>query len=403
MEVGKIKNRAFDHSKYKDWINPEKVIPYQMNAKQHTEKQIKNICTSIRRFGWQQDTVLTTDNVLVIGHGRRLAALKLGCEMPYHVIDKTADELTDKDIRELRIADNQTNAETGLDFDLLNTEIGDLDFSGFDFDFAMDNGSDFFSREDRNDTRRQEGNDEYNEFLDKFEAKKTTDDCYTPEIVYDAIAEWVTKEYGIDRLRFVRPFYPGGDYKNYSYPAGCAVVDNPPFSILAEIISWYAERNIRFFLFAPQLTLFSSSSSSCCLPCGVDITYENGAVVPTSFVTNLENNRIRVIPELYKVVEAANDKNLEATRRTLPKYKYPDYVLTAAMCNYMCAHDTTLTIKREDSQHIRYLDSQKEYGDKVIFGSGYLLSEKAAAEKAAAHVWELSEREWQIIKSLSHE
>ena len=356
---------------------------------------------------------MTTDNVLVIGHGRRLAALKLGCEMPYHRIDKAADELTDKDIRELRIADNQTNAETGLDYDALNMEIVDLDFSGFDFDFAMDNGSDFFSREDRNDTRRQEGNDEYNEFLDKFEAKKTTDDCYTPEIVYDAIAEWVTKEYGIDRLRFVRPFYPDGDYKNYSYPAGCAVVDNPPFSILAEIISWYVERNIRLFLFAPQLTLFSSSSSSCCLPCGVDITYENGAVVPTSFVTNLENNRIRVIPELYKVVEAANDKNLKATRRTLPKYKYPDYVLTAAMCNYMCAHDTPLTIKREDSQHIRYLDSQKEYGDKAIFGSGYLLSEKAAAEKAAAekaaaekaaaHVWELSEREWQIIKSLSHE
>ena len=136
MEVGKIKNRAFDHSKYKDWINPEKVIPYQMNAKQHTEKQIKNIANSIRRFGWQQDTVLTTDNVLVIGHGRRLAALKLGCEMPYHVIDKTADELTDEDIRELRIADNQTNAETGLDFDMLNIEIEDLDFDGFDFDFA---------------------------------------------------------------------------------------------------------------------------------------------------------------------------------------------------------------------------------------------------------------------------
>jgi len=138
LEVGKIKNRAFDHSKYKDWINPEKVIPYQMNAKQHTEKQIKNIANSIRRFGWQQDTVLTTDNVLVIGHGRRLAALKLGCEMPYHVIDKTADELTDADIRELRIADNQTNAETGLDFDMLNIEIEDLDFDGFDFDFGID-------------------------------------------------------------------------------------------------------------------------------------------------------------------------------------------------------------------------------------------------------------------------
>lgn len=130
------KNRAFDHSKYQHWIDPNEVTPYERNAKKHDEKQIKNIANSIRRFGWQQDTVLTTDNVLVIGHGRRLAALKLGCEMPYHVIDKTADELTDEDIRELRIADNQTNAETGLDFDMLNIEIEDLDFDGFDFDFT---------------------------------------------------------------------------------------------------------------------------------------------------------------------------------------------------------------------------------------------------------------------------
>ena len=92
------KNKALDHSKYNDWIDPNEVIPYEKNAKIHTDKQIKNICTSIRRFGWQQDTVITSDNVLVIGHGRRLAALKLGCEMPYHRIDKTADELTDEDI-----------------------------------------------------------------------------------------------------------------------------------------------------------------------------------------------------------------------------------------------------------------------------------------------------------------
>lgn len=134
--MGKIKNRAFDHSKYRDWINPQDVTPYPMNAKQHNDRQIKNIVNSIRRFGWQQDVVITSDNVLVIGHGRRLAALKLGCEMPYHVIDKTADELTDEDIRELRIADNQTNAETGMDFDMLNIEIEDLDFDGFDFDFG---------------------------------------------------------------------------------------------------------------------------------------------------------------------------------------------------------------------------------------------------------------------------
>jgi hypothetical protein len=132
-----MRSKANDHSKYRDWIDPADTVPYTLNAKQHTEKQIRNIANSIRRFGWQQDTVITADNVLVIGHGRREAALKLGCQMPYHRIDKTADELTDEDIRELRIADNQTNAETGFDYAVLEQEIDGLEFDGFEFDFGI--------------------------------------------------------------------------------------------------------------------------------------------------------------------------------------------------------------------------------------------------------------------------
>lgn len=131
-----MKSKAFDHSKYNLWIDPKELIPYAQNAKIHTDKQIKNIANSIKRFGWQQDVVVTSDHVLVIGHGRREAAILLGCEIPFHIIDKTADELTDEDIRELRIADNQTNAETGIDFDLLSLELNDLTFEGFDFDFG---------------------------------------------------------------------------------------------------------------------------------------------------------------------------------------------------------------------------------------------------------------------------
>ena len=50
--------------------------------------------------------------------------------------------------------------------------------------------------------------------MKKFEAKRTTDDCYTPDVVYDAVAEWVASEYNVSRANFVRPFYPGGDYQN---------------------------------------------------------------------------------------------------------------------------------------------------------------------------------------------
>lgn len=78
--------------------------------------------------------------------------------------------------------------------------------------------------------------EEYRAFVDKFKAKQTTDDCYTPALVYDAVADWVSREYGADKASFVRPFYPGSDFERFSYPDGYAVVDNPPFSILARII-----------------------------------------------------------------------------------------------------------------------------------------------------------------------
>lgn len=146
------KSKAFDHSHYEHWIDPNEVIPYEKNAKQHTDKQIADIMNSIKRFGWQQDTVITRDNVCIIGHGRRLAAIKLGCEMPYHIFDKNADEVTEKDIRELRIADNQINAETGFDFSVLSEDVEGLDFEGFDFGFNFENENstdyveDFFDR-----------------------------------------------------------------------------------------------------------------------------------------------------------------------------------------------------------------------------------------------------------------
>ena len=135
--MAQVKNRAFDYSHYDTWMDPDDLIPYALNAKQHDEKQVQNIANSIRRFGWQQEAVVTQDHVLVIGHGRRLAAIALGCKMPVKVIDQRAEDLTDEDIRELRIADNQTNAETGFDFTLLQEDLDGLDFDGFDFDFSL--------------------------------------------------------------------------------------------------------------------------------------------------------------------------------------------------------------------------------------------------------------------------
>ena len=107
----------------------------------------------------------------------------------------------------------------------------------------------------------QESTEAYEAFLDKFKLAKTTDDCYTPDNIYEVVADWTAEEYGLNRDDFVRPFYPGGDYKRYDYKPGAVVVDNPPFSILSEIIGFYTKRKIPYFLFAPAMACFSNAAT----------------------------------------------------------------------------------------------------------------------------------------------
>ena len=247
-----------------------------------------------------------------------------------------------------------------------------------------------------------EGDEEYQAFLDKFVPKKTTDDCYTPDLVYEAVAQWVANEYHVAPRHFVRPFYPGGDYQREQYLPDAIVVDNPPFSILSEIIKFYVEKGIRFFLFAPTLTLFSSSSSLVtALPVAASVTYENKANVNTSFVTNLEDPsiRLRSVPSLYRAVKEANDRNLEEQRRELPKYAYPDNVVTSAFVARLSRYGIDFSVSRAESVGIDALDAQKEQG-RAIYGKGYLVSERAAAERAAAIRFALSPREREIVAQL---
>ena len=110
--------------------NIDELIPYSQNAKKHDERQIRNVANSIKRFGWRQPVVVDNDGVIVIGHCRVLAAKSLGLDkVPVTV----ADDLTEDEIKELRIADNKTN-ESPWDFDMLEADAKGLTFEGFDFD-----------------------------------------------------------------------------------------------------------------------------------------------------------------------------------------------------------------------------------------------------------------------------
>ena len=256
---------------------------------------------------------------------------------------------------------------------------------------------------------------DYDGFVEKFKSKKTTDDCYTPPVVYNAILGWLRENANIEGREIVRPFYPGGDFERYEYPEGCIVVDNPPFSIIAKICRWYKARNIDFFLFSPHLTLFSCRDIEwTCIVTFAPIIYENGANVKTDFVSTLFGDiRIMTAPELRRRIVSAckKDKRDKISKKPLPKYKYPNNVTSSALLGKIAPH-VEFVVRASECQFISRLDSQR--GGAGIFGGGVILSdskaaEKAAAEKAAAEkaaerdvvVWGLSDREKNIIKMLS--
>lgn len=256
---------------------------------------------------------------------------------------------------------------------------------------------------------------EYQAFTDKFKPKLTTDDCYTPDNIYEVVRSWVFEHYGLSAdTPVVRPFWPGGDYQAEEYPDGCVVIDNPPFSILGEIEAYYLDAGIPFFLFAQGMTIFKSDKRIHYVIVGEDITFANGASININFVTSLGDYLIETAPDLYQRLKEANKDNLRETVKQLPKYAYQIEVVTAARCNYYAAHGTAYRVRPEDAHFVRKLDDQERAG-KSIFGAGFLLSERAAAERAAAEqaaaeraaaenasatVWALSAREKEIIRSL---
>ena len=255
-------------------------------------------------------------------------------------------------------------------------------------------------------------NETYDEFVEKFKPKKTTDDCYTPPEVYEVIKDWVCRTYNVDENKIMRPFKPGGNYLEENYQEGCVVLDNPPFSIFTQICEWYIENGIKFFLFAPSLTCLSGRKTwnkMNHIICDCDVEYENGARIRTSFVTNLGEDDLvlQTGTELTEIVNAKVNELRRKIKKELPKYKYPDHVIHTAGAQKLARYGVDYRVHRKDCTFVRKLDAQN---GKAIFGGGLLLSEKAAAERAAAERaaaeraaaerFTLSEREKQIVQQL---
>lgn len=117
------------------------LVPYEKNPRRN-ENAVDKVAASIKKFGFKVPIVVDKNNVICMGHTRLKAAIKLGMEtVPVHV----ASDLTQKQIKALRLADNKVAEFAAWDYDLLGEELkglADFDMSELGFSFNMDETED---------------------------------------------------------------------------------------------------------------------------------------------------------------------------------------------------------------------------------------------------------------------
>ena len=105
------------------------LIPYARNARTHSDEQVTRIASSIKEFGFTNPILIDGDNGIIAGHGRLMAAKKLGMrEVP--TIELSG--MTDAQKRAYIIADNRLALDAGWDEDILKLEFAELEKEGFE-------------------------------------------------------------------------------------------------------------------------------------------------------------------------------------------------------------------------------------------------------------------------------
>jgi hypothetical protein len=116
----------------------ESLAPYARNARTHSAEQVAQIAASIEEFGWTNPVLVGADGTIIAGHGRLMAAKRLGmAEVPVIVLD----HLTEAQRRALVVADNKIALNAGWDEELLAAELRELR-DDFDYDLGVTGFSD---------------------------------------------------------------------------------------------------------------------------------------------------------------------------------------------------------------------------------------------------------------------
>lgn len=179
-------------------VKIDDIVPYKNNAKKHPDDQVEHIANSIKEFGFRQPLVIDQNNVVVIGHGRLLAAKRLGMD---EVPVLYANGLTDAQVNALRLADNKTN-ESEWDFSMLEAELDDLrldfDMSDFGFDLDDDDEQGGDVQEDEVPEPPEQPQSKIGDIYQLGEHRLICGDSTDP-VVIDRLMDWVKAD-GIKRI-----------------------------------------------------------------------------------------------------------------------------------------------------------------------------------------------------------
>ena len=113
-------------------LNPNEITPYPNNPRVN-DASVDAVVNSIKEFGFQNPIIVDTGMVIIAGHTRHKAALRMGLEEVPVIV---AENLTDEQVKAYRLADNKTSELSGWDFNLLDQElmeIIDIDMTEFGF------------------------------------------------------------------------------------------------------------------------------------------------------------------------------------------------------------------------------------------------------------------------------
>ena len=209
------------------------------------------------------------------------------------------------------------------------------------------------------------------------------DEFYTKPEIYEAVKNYAVNEYSLQGREIVRPFWKGGDYKNFNYPIGGVVIDNQPFSKSAEIVDFYLEKGIDFFLFCQtqrSLSLLKTERDITLIICSEKMKYDNREEkISTSFITNLDKKyRVKTAIELSRKF-----REIQGGLAKASAYKYPDNFVVGHMLERYAKNDIDFSVEKEDC-YIKSILTMAD-GKKVhAFGGGLVLQGKAADKKKAA-------------------